>query len=118
MGLIFFFGGRYIASLYTDDPNVINITALVLKVAAFIQPFQSSQFIIAGALRGAGDTRWPLISTFIGVAGIRALLALLFINVMHLGVVGAWYALLLDQFTRSFVVYYRYNSKQWQKAQV
>lgn len=118
MGLIFFFGGRYIASLYTDDPNVINITALVLKVAAFIQPFQSSQFIIAGALRGAGDTRWPLISTFIGVAGIRALLALLFINVMQLGVVGAWYALLLDQFTRSFVVYYRYNSKQWQKAQV
>lgn len=118
MGLIFFFGGRHIASLYTDDPAVIETAALVLKVAAFIQPFQSSQFILAGALRGAGDTRWPLISTFIGVAGIRVVLALLFINVMQLGVIGAWYALLVDQFTRSLVIYFRYNSKHWQKAQV
>ena len=118
MGLVFFFGGRYIASLYTDDPDVIQTAALVLKVAAFIQPFQSSQFILAGALRGAGDTRWPLISTFIGVAGIRVVLALLFINVMQLGVIGAWYALLVDQFTRSLVIYFRYNSKHWQKAQV
>jgi putative MATE family efflux protein len=118
MGLLFFFGGRQIASLYTDDPAVIGTAALVLKVSAFIQPFQSSQFILAGALRGAGDTRWPLISTFVGVAGIRALLAVLFVNVLRLGVVGAWYALLLDQFTRSLVVYYRYNSKRWQKAQV
>lgn len=118
MGLVFFFGGRYIASLYTTDPDVINISATVLKVAAFIQPFQSSQFILAGALRGAGDTRWPLISTFVGVAGIRALLAVLFINVMQLGVVGAWYALFLDQLTRSLVVYFRYNSKHWQKATV
>ena len=118
MGLIFFFGGRYIASLYTDDPQVVDVAASVLKVAAFIQPFQSSQFILAGALRGAGDTRWPLISTFIGVAGIRAFLAVLFINVMHLGVKGAWYALLIDQLTRSLVIYYRYNSKHWQKARV
>jgi Na+-driven multidrug efflux pump len=45
-------------------------------------------------------------------------LALLFINVMQLGVIGAWYALLVDQFTRSLVIYFRYNSKHWQKAQV
>lgn len=118
MSLIFFFGGPYIASLYTDDPAVIATTAMVLKVSAFIQPFQSSQFILAGALRGAGDTRWPLISTFIGVAGIRALLAVLFVNVFNLGVIGAWYALLIDQGARSLVVYWRYNSKHWQKAKV
>lgn len=118
MGLVFFFGGRYIASLYTTDPDVINISAAVLKIAAFIQPFQSSQFILAGALRGAGDTKWPLISTFVGVAGIRALLAVLFVNVMNLGVNGAWYALMLDQLTRSMVIYYRYNSKHWLQANV
>ncbi len=118
MGLIFFFFGRQIATLYTDDPEVINIVGLVLKVAAFVQPFQSTQFILAGALRGAGDTRWPLISTFIGVAGIRVVLALLFVNVLELGVIGAWYALLVDQFTRSLVIYFRYNSKHWQKARV
>ncbi len=97
---------------------MVEVAASVLKVAAFIQPFQSSQFILAGALRGAGDTRWPLLSTFIGVAGIRAFLAVLFINVLGFGVKGAWYALFLDQFTRSVVIYYRYNSKHWQKAKV
>jgi Na+-driven multidrug efflux pump len=34
---------------------------------AFLQPFQSSQFIIAGGLRGAGDTKATAIITTITV---------------------------------------------------
>lgn len=58
-------------ALYNDDPAVIIQGAEILKLVALIQPFQSSQFILAGALRGAGDTRATAIISFITVLLVR-----------------------------------------------
>ncbi|HAZ22829.1 MAG TPA: MATE family efflux transporter [Firmicutes bacterium] len=118
MGLVFFFGGEYLAALYTTDPIVIKNAALTLKIIAFVQTFQSSQFILAGALRGAGDTRWPLISTIVGVVGVRALLSILFVNGFGWGLTGAWVAMALDQLTRSGFIYFRYKSGRWKTTKV
>lgn len=118
MALVFFFAGKPIACLFTRDIDVINTTAMVLKVSAFILPFQSTQFVLGGALRGAGDMRWPLLATLIGVLGIRGFLALFFIRIMNLGVLGAWYALFIDQLTRSTIVYLRFKSNHWQRKKV
>lgn len=118
MGVVFFFGGEFLASLYTSDPVVIQNAALTLRIIAFVQTFQSSQFILAGALRGAGDTRWPLISTLVGVVGIRALLSILFVKSFEWGLVGAWVAMALDQLTRSGFIYFRYKSGHWKQIKV
>ena len=85
MAVVFFFFGRYLAWMHTDDATVMGSTALVLKIYAVIQPAQSTAFILAGALRGAGDTRWPLYATAGGVWFLRVALAALFINVFRLG---------------------------------
>jgi len=61
---------------------------------------QSTQFILAGALRGAGDTRWPLYSTAIGIWGIRVVLVHVFIAMG-----GAWVAQLCDQAFRAVFIY-------------
>ena len=52
MAGIFLFFGKYIAMLYTDNPDVVLVSASILKIYAFAQPFQSTQFILAGGLRG------------------------------------------------------------------
>ena len=70
-GVLLFFCGRYIAWAYTDDQVVISLTANVLKMIAFVQPFLASTFVLAGALRGAGDTRWTMYITMAGVWGVR-----------------------------------------------
>ncbi len=118
MGVVFFFGGGLIASLYTDDPAVIANASLALKVIALVQPLQSTQFILAGALRGAGDTRWPLISTFTGTVGVRLALAFLFVSVFNWGLLGAWAAMAIDQCTRSAFIYFRYRSGHWKATKV
>ncbi|MGE5560465.1 MAG: MATE family efflux transporter [Chloroflexota bacterium] len=118
MALVFFFGGRYIARLYTSDPQVTADTALALKIIAIVQPLQSTQFILAGGLRGAGDTFWPLVSTMAGVVVIRVVLAMLFVNVLHLGLMGAWMAMACDQFVRSLVITLRYRSGKWKHIKV
>lgn len=118
LGTIFFFFGEQIVSLYSDDPVVIAMGGEILKIVALIQPFQSSQFIIAGALRGAGDTRATAIITFITILILRPGLAAFSIKVLNWGLKGAWIALALDQIIRSFLVLTRFNSGKWKNIKI
>lgn len=110
---IFFFFGKAIASLYSNDPQVIEQAGQILKLIAFIQPFQSSSLIVAGGLRGAGDTIFTLVSSFIGILIIRVALAYYFVIVIQTGLIGAWIAILIDQFIRWILVNYRFRTGKW-----
>ena len=112
MALFFFFGGT-IVSWYNDEAEVVRIGSIIMSFVAFVQPFQTMQFIQAGALRGAGDTRSTAIVTLITVVFVRALLGLLFVNVFHWGLIGAWVALVLDQLLRTVLIFLRYRSRKW-----
>ena len=113
MGIMLFFFGSFIASLYTKDTEVIREAAKILKVMAFVQPFQSSQLITAGGLRGAGDTVWTLITIFFSVLIVRVALAYLFIMVWQLGLIGAWYAMFCDQLVRWALIKLRFRTNKW-----
>lgn len=118
LAAVFFFFGREVVSLYTDDPAIIEQGARILKLVAFVQPFQSSQFILAGALRGAGDTRATMAITFMTVMLVRPILAIVLINSFNWGLDGAWIALVTDQLLRSGLVLLRYNSGKWKKVRI
>lgn len=118
MALVFFLFGANIASLYTNNTNVITQAADVLKLMAFIQPFQSTQLILAGGLRGAGDTFWTLVSTFVGVLVIRLILARYFVLTLGLGLIGAWLAVFVDQLIRWIIVKYRFKTNKWKAIEL
>ena len=118
LGLTFFFFGRSIASLYTNETEVIVQGAKILMLVAMIQPFQSSQFILTGVLRGAGDTKATAVIIFLTVLLVRPGLAILSINKLGWGLMGAWIALVADQLLRSLLVLIRYNSGKWKGIRV
>lgn len=106
-----FFGGK-IVGLYNSDPNIIQMGGRIMFFVAFLQPFQSSQFIIAGGLRGAGDTKATATYTLITVLLIRPIVAIILVKT-GLGLYGAWVAMACDQLVRSGLVLNRYNSGKW-----
>ncbi len=118
VGSLFFLIGRPIARIYTSDPAVISLVVMVLKIAVFITIPQNFLAITAGCLRGAGDTRWPLISALIGMIVARVSLAALFVIVFHWGLGGAWFAAVLDQSIRSVLIYYRFKTGKWKEIAV
>lgn len=107
-----------IVALYNDEPEIVSLGGTILMFIAFIQPFQASQFILAGVLRGAGDTRATAVITFMTVLLVRPGLAMLMIYVFHWGLPGAWVALAADQLLRSFLVWLRYNAGKWKTIKV
>lgn len=113
MAIIFFFFGPQLVGLYSSNPEIIQKSSIALKIIALVQPFQSSQLILAGGLRGAGDTFWPLIATFFGAILIRVALAHIFVNICGYGLTGAWMAVFVDQFVRWLFVYIRFRTGKW-----
>lgn len=113
VGIIMFLFAEMLVGLYSGDSAIIESASAALRVAALIQPFQANQLIVAGSLRGAGDTRFPLVSTFIGVLGIRVVLANIFVRFFGLGLIGAWLAIAIDQFVRWILIRLRFRSGKW-----
>ncbi len=112
LAIIFILFGGPIVGLYNSDPDIIKMGGTIMLFVAFLQPFQSSQFIIAGALRGAGDTKTTAIITFITVLIIRPVLAIIMVS-SGFGLYGAWFAMAIDQLVRSGMVLARYHGGKW-----
>ncbi|NLI89725.1 MAG: MATE family efflux transporter [Epulopiscium sp.] len=115
---LFYFFGPEIVGLYSKDMEVILLSAGVMKIISAIQPFQASAFALSGGLRGAGDTVSTLIITMIGVVVIRLSLAYILINIVGLGLIGAWLAMLSDQIIRWLGIELRYRSGKWQSIKL
>jgi Na+-driven multidrug efflux pump len=81
-------------------------------------PFLAVTMILTGALRGAGDTRWPWAFTLIGYMGIRLPTAYVLAHVVGLGVYGAWMGAVVDVVIRSGMVLGRFLHGGWKKVQV
>ena len=64
-------GDRTLADSFTNDPEVIELSVLVLTIFAFAHPLMAIEFALGGALRGAGDTVFPLICVFSGLLVVR-----------------------------------------------
>jgi putative MATE family efflux protein len=117
-GGILLFLGRYVVLLYTDDPYVISLSSSALKIIAVAQPFMATNFVLAGALRGAGDTRWTLYITMVGIWGVRVVAAYILAIRLGMGLQGAWIGMALDMIARAVLVNLRFRAGHWTKINV
>jgi putative MATE family efflux protein len=111
--LIFLFGRTFLVSLFSDDATIIVLGANVMILAALGTHFQTSQVVLSGCLRGAGDTAYVAMTSLISVALVRPLLTYLLCFPLGLGVYGAWVALLVDQAFRFVTSYHRFSNGKW-----
>ncbi len=132
-GVLFFFGGQWLTGLFLGQQaeEVADVTVRLLKIVAIAMPPFAFGTILTGGLRGAGDTRWPLLFTFVGFLLVRIPIAYYLawdqftvpivgwkVAGMGLGVVGAWYAMLIDCFLRSIMVGWRFAHGGWQRVRI
>lgn len=117
-GFCFLFLGYEIASVFTNDTDVILLAEKVLIIGAMLTFPQNIQQVMGGCLRGAGDTKWPLITSLVTITICRVGLAIVFVKYFHFGLFGAWMAALFDQSLRAVFMYVRYKREKWKTIQV
>ena len=90
LGLLFFALRYLLASAFSDDTAVIEITANLFAIGAVYQVFDAMGATTAGVLRGAGDTRFPMLIQIFSIWLV--MIPLVFILGNRWGVYGAWIA--------------------------
>lgn len=111
MGVLFFFFAGPIIDIFIDDPEVVRLGIWPLRLVAFSQPALATMMVLAGGLRGAGDTRATLVITAAGLWLVR--LPLAFLLTGPLGLLGAWIAMGVDLNLRGLGMWLRFRSGKW-----
>ncbi len=84
---------EWIARVFTPDTAVIATAATILRVAAFFQLFDGLQIVVTGSLRGAGDTRTPMVCHLLGYWVVGLPLGAMLCFSHGLGAPGLWMGL-------------------------
>jgi MATE family multidrug resistance protein len=92
-GSVFVSLPRLIARLFTPNPAVIQVGAQLLLVAAAFQLFDGLQTVATGALRGAGDTRTPMLANFFAYWLVGLPLGYVLCFRLGWGALGIWIGL-------------------------
>jgi MATE family multidrug resistance protein len=84
---------EFLIGLYTKEPEIVRLGSSLLLVAALFQLFDGAQVAGFSVLRGAADTRVPMVMAMVGywVIGLPAAYLLAFRTA--LGPVGVWLGL-------------------------
>ena len=114
--VLFLTCGKGMAWLYSDDKTVINLCHQCMIFLSFLQPFLTLQFVLSGALRGAGDTKRVAMYIFFTCIILRLTVGYVLVHVANLGLTGAWITMLVDQAARSILISTRFFSGKWQKV--
>lgn len=131
-GLGFWFYAEPLIEVFVKDkPDVVALAGELLRIMAPALVPLAIAMVLSGALRGAGDTRWPLMVIFACMGCVRLPLALYLAQDtvtiplietsfagLGLGAVGAWYGAVSDLTCRAFLLTGRFWHGGWKETAV
>jgi putative MATE family efflux protein len=113
MGLLFIVFAHQIAALFISDKQVIEYTVQFMYALAAAQPLMAIDWTITGALRGAGDSQFPLYGSLAGFYGMRLALTIL-ISYYGGSINWIWWSLIADYVVRSALKTWRFRTGHWE----
>jgi putative MATE family efflux protein len=117
-GITFLVVPSFLLGIFTISGAVVTAGVGALAVVGIGQPAQALIFALGGALRGAGDTRYPLMVSLVNWFLVRLPLAYVFAFVFGLGLTGIWLGVTIDYFVRAALLALRFRSGAWAKVRV
>lgn len=111
MGALMFVFAPQILAMLTPDEAVQALGVQVLRIEAFAEPLFAASMVVAGALRGAGDTLVPSIISLVSMWGVR--ITLMTYVAPRWGLVGVWCAMAFELCVRGALFLVRLLRDKW-----
>lgn len=103
--------------LFTDDRQTIEEASLYLRIVGLSQIPLAFNFVLSGALRGAGDTKRTLKISLVSLWFVRIIPAFVlswyFENIMVV-----YFAMISDTFVKAVWLWITFDKGEWQKIKV
>jgi MATE family multidrug resistance protein len=111
--LLFVIAPAGLIGLYTGDPGILATGTRLLLVAAAFQVFDGAQVAGFSVLRGAGDTRGPMLIAGVGYWALGVPVAYLLAFRTGLGPVGVWIGLSAGLAATAIMLAIRVRERLW-----
>ena len=108
----------WIAQAFIADAVVVGWAVTFIRIHALSIPAVGVFFAIDGALRGAGDTRFPLVTSLTGIYGVRMPLSLVLGFALGFGILGVWVPLVVEYWYRAVVISAHFRRGRWKTIRV
>lgn len=106
-----------IASIFTDDPEVLNIAIYYLIILGLSQITMAIEIVLEGAFAGAGDTLPPMIVMIPGSLA-RIPLAYWLCFTLDWGINGVWWTLTITTTVKAIILALWFKRGKWKAKQV
>ncbi len=116
--LMAYFGRPLIETFFSTDPELVDIGAKLLILAAIFAGFDGLGILSMGGLRGAGDTTFIMIVTFLGTYLFSLPLAYAMAYWAGMGAVGAWMGATLYIICMAGIMFWRFRSEKWRDIKI
>ena len=103
--------------LFTDDAQTIEEASLYLRIVGFSQIPLAFNFVLSGALRGAGDTKRTLKINLISLWFVRILPAFI-LSWYFESIFLVYIAMISDTFVKAIWLWLTFQKGEWQKIKV
>jgi MATE family multidrug resistance protein len=110
---VFVLAPRWLIGLYTPHPEIIAVGAQLLLLAAAFQVFDGGQVAGVGVLRGAADTRGPMLVAAFGYWVVGLPIAYVLAFHARLGAVGVWTGLAVGLAAVAVLLAWRVRRVLW-----
>lgn len=121
LGVVFFVGAPYLFAIFVrpEETDVFQQGVPVLRLVSFGMPALAAATVLSGGLRGAGATRIPLLYNVAGMLFVRIPLAYALTDgIVHLGLFGAWIAMVVDLYVRAGLAIWAFLAAGWTSTRV
>lgn len=119
VGLTIIGFARPLAGLFgAAGAETVALTVTFIYILGAVQPLMAVEFALGGALRGAGDTRFPLVAILTGLFVFRLGSAFTLQALYEPTIVHIWLCLISDYAVKALMLAWRFGSGRWQRTRV
>nr|UWI50117.1 MATE family efflux transporter [Clostridioides difficile] len=118
VGAIFIPIAPWISSMYTQNANVIDVSTQLIRSDCLAMVIWPISFVLSAGLKGAGDTRYTMMTAVIGMWIFRIFTGYVLGVVLEFGVLGIWIGMYTDWLVRGTLYCLRLRGTKWLKHKV
>ena len=111
------FTPEWIVSFFTNDSKTIEEASLYLKIVGLSQIPLAFNFVLSGALRGAGDSKRTLKINLISLWVVRIIPAFV-LSWYFEDIMWIYIAMISDTFVKAFLLWRAFDKGEWMKIKV